>query len=47
MLAIYSLSKTRARMMKETKLPAQYALLEALQRTDQELLKQLLEMINI
>lgn len=35
--------RSRARMMNETKLPAQYALLEALQRTDQELLKQLLD----
>ena len=35
--------RSRARMMKETKLPSQYALLEALQRTDQELLKQLLD----
>ena len=35
--------RSRARMMNETKLPAQYSLLEALQRTDQELLKQLLD----
>lgn len=35
--------RSRLRMMEETKLPAQYALSEALRRTDQGLLKQLLD----